>query len=490
MQLPDRPRPVPVTLPLRILVIKSQPAGFPALDLAAEWAQVAEALSGLTDSGSLAFTELAEPTLEGLQRALVRETFHILHYMGHGMFDAEHGGALLFTDRAGRGVPVTSTDLGVMLHDHTSLRLAVLNACEAGRTDPADPFAGVADTLMRRGIPAVVAMQFDVSDEAAVKFAPALYGALAAGRPVDAAVAEARKAIYTVNRVEWATPVLYLRADNAVLFNVRKPIAQDPTAAERFPGAEAAHRDAPQPDPVLKADSAVNQETSPTSLTEDQRAQLRELLPELFYEEHDARALLEKVGRARGQQSSWHNPASFWDAELRALLQGAVHNGIPTLIIAAVAEFPGNPELSAMNEELVAVDGQAPGRRPQDEDQDEDALPGTEAKPGLGRSTRVEPPPQQFHTLTLIGSDRQDEFLRLVRQLVDPDADPCYATTAQSGQLPQSAVLISDPGPRAHAGRGGDPHRGAGLGRRGRCRVPDVGGTAVPAAPDRDPRHR
>jgi YukD-like N-terminal domain/Ubiquitin-conjugating enzyme len=61
----------------------------------------------------------------------------------------------------------------------------------------------------------------------------------------------------------------------------------------------------------------------------------------------------------------------------------------------------------------------------------------------------VEPPPQQFHTVTLIGSERHDEFLRLVRQLVDPDADPCYSTTSQSGQLPQSAVLISDPGPRA-----------------------------------------
>ena len=48
----------------------------------------------------------------------------------------------------------------------------------------------------------------------------------------------------------------------------------------------------------------------------------------------------------------------------------------------------------------------------------------------------------------MIGSERHDEFLRLVRQLVDPGADPCYSTTSQSGQLPQSAVLISDPGPR------------------------------------------
>jgi len=120
-------------------------------------------------------------------------------------------------------MPVTGEQLSVMLRDHTSLRLAVLNACEAGRIDPADPFGGIADTLVRRGIPAVIAMQFEISDTAAIEFAPALYGALAAGRPVDAAVAEARKAIYAVSPVEWATPVLHLRAGNAHLFDITQP---------------------------------------------------------------------------------------------------------------------------------------------------------------------------------------------------------------------------------------------------------------------------
>jgi tetratricopeptide (TPR) repeat protein len=223
VQLSQQPRPVPVTLPLRVLVIRSEPDDYPELDLEAEWRQVTAALGDLTEAGALAFTELAAPTLGELRTALMRETFHILHYMGHGGFDADNGGMLLFTDRSGRGVPVTGSDLGVMLRDHTSLRVAVLNACEAARTDPADPFAGVADTLVRRGIPAVIAMQFEVSDTAAIEFAPALYGALAAGRPVDAAVAEARKAVYTVSPLEWATPVLYLRADNAHLFDVTQP---------------------------------------------------------------------------------------------------------------------------------------------------------------------------------------------------------------------------------------------------------------------------
>jgi hypothetical protein len=220
--------------------------------LDSEWAQVAESLTELADAGLISYTELAAPTLSELRRALLADTFHVLHYMGHGGFDQEHGGILLFTDRAGRGLAVTGGDLGVMLRDHGSLRLAVLNACEAGRTDPADPFAGVADTLVRRGIPAVVAMQFEVSDQAAVEFAPALYGALAAGHPVDAAVAEARKAMYTISPLEWATPVLYLRADDAHLFDIpqtstaafetrsRVPNTAGPSVAGQEPRADEA----------------------------------------------------------------------------------------------------------------------------------------------------------------------------------------------------------------------------------------------------------
>jgi tetratricopeptide (TPR) repeat protein len=255
VQLPQQPRPVLVTLPLRVLVIRSEPDDYPELDLEAEWGQVTAALGDLIEAGALAFTELAAPTLGELRTALMRDTFHVLHYMGHGGFDADNGGMLLFTDRSGRGVPVTGSDLGVMLRDHTSLRVAVLNACEAARTDPADPFAGVADTLVRRGIPAVIAMQFEVSDKAAIEFAPALYGALAAGRPVDAAVAEARKAMYTVSPLEWATPVLYLRADNAHLFDVTQAA---PAAADggdlpgSLPVGPSANRHADQGDNLFR----------------------------------------------------------------------------------------------------------------------------------------------------------------------------------------------------------------------------------------------
>lgn len=45
VQLPVQPRPMHVTLPLRVLVIRSEPFDCPRLDLQAEWAQVAAAVS-------------------------------------------------------------------------------------------------------------------------------------------------------------------------------------------------------------------------------------------------------------------------------------------------------------------------------------------------------------------------------------------------------------------------------------------------------------
>ncbi len=137
VQLPTEPRKVKIELPLRVLVIKSEPDGYPHLDLAAEWAEVAVALGELIEARAIAITELAVPTLSELRRALLKDRFNVLHFMGHGSFTKQHGGTLVFTDRAGRGVPVTGESLGVILRDHSSLRLAILNACEAGRSDPA-----------------------------------------------------------------------------------------------------------------------------------------------------------------------------------------------------------------------------------------------------------------------------------------------------------------------------------------------------------------
>jgi hypothetical protein len=142
--------------------------------------------------------------------------------VGHDIFDeTKQDGLLLMLDAEGRGRSVSGQELGVLLHDHRSLRLAVLNACEGARSDVSDPFAGVAQSLVQQGLPAVIAMQFPISDQAAITLSHEFYKAVSEGYPVDAALAEARKALSTQDTgVEWATPVLCLRAPDGRIFDV------------------------------------------------------------------------------------------------------------------------------------------------------------------------------------------------------------------------------------------------------------------------------
>lgn len=108
------------------------------------------------------------------------------------------------------------------------LRLVFLNACNTGTTNVrsgAHPFAGIATALIRERVPAVVAMQFPISDQAAIAFAQTFYERIAQGFPVDAAVAEGRKVLYSSKHSEWATPVLYMRSRDGMLFEPVPPEA-------------------------------------------------------------------------------------------------------------------------------------------------------------------------------------------------------------------------------------------------------------------------
>ena len=99
----------------------------------------------------------------------------------------------------------------------------MLNACEGARASLNDPFAGVAQTFYRSGIPAVVAMRMSITDGAAIAFSSAFYEAIANYRPADSALGEARKAMRAKgNHIEWATPSLYLRSPDGRLFQKKQ----------------------------------------------------------------------------------------------------------------------------------------------------------------------------------------------------------------------------------------------------------------------------
>ncbi len=209
--------------PLRVLAVIATPRGYRELAEAAdEWGRLGEALRPLRDSGLIEVERLERPTLAALEERLrTGLPVHVLHFVGHGGFSELRGeGVLVFEDEDGNGVPVGGPSLAYVLQDHTSLRLALLNACNGARGSRESSFAGTAQALAQHGVPAVIAMQAEVMDETACRFAEKFYLALAAGLPVDACVGEVRRALADERNPEWGTPVLYLRAVDGHLFAI------------------------------------------------------------------------------------------------------------------------------------------------------------------------------------------------------------------------------------------------------------------------------
>ena len=218
--------PHPVTLPLNVLGMVSRPRGFGALDVAREKEKLATALTPLCERGMVTLDWLELGTLRQLDEAIGRAgEVHVFHYIGHGAYDTRaDGGILVLENDHGEPHEVSGEELGSLLQDERSLRLAVLNSCEGARSSHVDPFSGVASSLVQYGIPAVIGMQFEITDEAAISFATRLYTSLAGGYPVDAALAQSRRSIFAAgNDIEFGTPVLFLRGADTHLFDLVNP---------------------------------------------------------------------------------------------------------------------------------------------------------------------------------------------------------------------------------------------------------------------------
>ena len=235
VRYPELPRPVQplqVALPLHVLVVIANPLGTAPLDAEEEWSQIQRALADLTSRGLLLLECLTSPTLEELCVRLRQEPCHVLHFIGHGVFDRDQG-FLVFSDTNGQPQRVSGEDLMVALRPQR-ISLAVLNACEGARRGESDAFAGVAQALVQSEIPAVVAMQSEISDKAAVSFAGHFYQLLAEYFPVDGALSETRKAMHSAgHKVEWGTPSLYMRSPDGQLFAPPAPPEEPPPPRRR-----------------------------------------------------------------------------------------------------------------------------------------------------------------------------------------------------------------------------------------------------------------
>jgi hypothetical protein len=214
-----------IDAPLRVLVVISSPQGLPALDLKTERNYIEKAWGNYHE---VQVHFLDEATPAELQSSLWDFKPHVLHFMGHGFYNSATGmGELFFVDEAQQPKPVTGRQLGVLLANTPSMKLAVLNACQTAqlsRSNELDPFSGVAAAIVMSGLPAVVAMQFPISDRAALVFANKFYSRLILGDAVDVAVAFGREALHLElsESHEWGTPVLFMRVPHGKLFEFKR----------------------------------------------------------------------------------------------------------------------------------------------------------------------------------------------------------------------------------------------------------------------------
>lgn len=269
LECPQPVQPLAVTPPLRVLGLIASPSDQESLDASRERRRVEDALKALVQRGLVELVWWDEgQTWRDVQRALRGGPWHVFHFVGHGGFDRSRDeGLVVLPDDDGRSRFLPASDLARLLAVHRTLRLVVLNACE-GAAGGQDVFSSTASILVRRGIPAVLAMQYAITDRAAVEFARGFYEALADGLPVDAAVSDARQAVSlaVTNTVEWGTPVLHMRAPDGLLFNLAAalvqpkptPSATAPTPAQPKPVLAEPARSAPPA--VLTVDKPIRME--------------------------------------------------------------------------------------------------------------------------------------------------------------------------------------------------------------------------------------
>jgi hypothetical protein len=202
------------------------------LNVADEWQLLQEATAGQP----VELTLLPQPcTLKALAEAL-DQGYHVLHFLGHGFFNAAKGQATLLM--AGEDDPiaeVTDQELAELLARHLAgsdpqredkLRLIVLASCQSATHSTSDAFRGLAPKLVAAGVPAVLAMQDKVQLDTAREFSCNFYHSLLAHGQVDLACNEARSKLLEAGLPGVAIPVLFMRLRDGQLLGRRGKISR------------------------------------------------------------------------------------------------------------------------------------------------------------------------------------------------------------------------------------------------------------------------
>jgi len=236
--------------PLRILVAAAQPIGFGRLSIDQETTIIRRGFQTLMDEGLVTIDVMPRATPAVLHEALIPGRFHVVHFIGHGVYEEKTGakeaqGYLVFENEHGGEYRLGEREVREIFCKR-GLSMVFLNSCESGRGGRAEFNKGVAQSLVAHGLPALIANQYSVLDSSATSFAQSFYRSLARGLSVGQSAREARIAVnYSMNGepIDWAVPVVYARDPGMTLCApsavTAAAVLEVPRASRRATGASA-----------------------------------------------------------------------------------------------------------------------------------------------------------------------------------------------------------------------------------------------------------
>lgn len=227
--------PSPVRGKLRILAVIPEGSG---LEVDREWRQLERAVEPVRDQVEL--ERLSDRvTPDRLAETLKSGPWDVVHFIGHGQ-QMEGGRATVRLNSADPGASEKWVDGESFGHLFVGrgVRLLVLNCCQGATPSLHRRMNGLGPFLLRAGVPAVVAMRYEMPDVEAIRFSERFYQELLTGEEpgrVDLAVESARESLERNQSFEAArpfvTPVLFLVSPERLfaLEPVRRPVAVVPT---------------------------------------------------------------------------------------------------------------------------------------------------------------------------------------------------------------------------------------------------------------------
>lgn len=145
----------------------------------------------------------------------------IFHFIGHGGHDpVKKMGFIVVQEEGGvKGKPLYADDLREFVcQPGRTPGLVVLNSCSGAKAEPGMLFSSVAEELIRGGVPAVIAMQFEISDNMGIEFSNTFYSYLVEKVSIQSALAHTRRELKARSYGEWISPVLYMRGLDGEIF--------------------------------------------------------------------------------------------------------------------------------------------------------------------------------------------------------------------------------------------------------------------------------